>query len=188
MVGFGGNFLWSFGSQNCPALGWRALANGECRMWGNPIAEMMYESLRYYAGAAAATPAYATGGSAVGVTEETEMGLPAPSWQNPYRPVAQGGFPSCARPNMTVISDVNPSYDSALPGNAFGETGPDGTTVDLGNHSAVLHLGIRERLGQVVHGSHARGHVAKFLQPLVAPALYRGRRKHTCSLARNALL
>jgi type IV pilus assembly protein PilY1 len=121
MTGFGSNYLWSYGSQNCPALGWRPLANGECRMWGNPIAEMMYEGLRYFSGTAAATPRYATG-SGIGADEETAMGLPAPPWQNPYRSTAEGGFPTCAKPNMTVISDINPSYDSALPGNAFGET------------------------------------------------------------------
>ena len=120
---------WSSGG-NCSALGTAALGNGQCRMWGNPIGEMMYESLRYFAGAASATPIFATGGSTDGVTEETTMGLPTATWSDPYTPIASGGQGklSCARPYQTVISDINPSYDSSLPGNAFGETAPNGTT------------------------------------------------------------
>lgn len=120
---------WSSGG-NCPAIGTRALNNGECRMWGNPIAEMMYESLRYFAGAAAATPRFATGGNGNGVTEETTLGLPTATWRDPYGPAASGGQGklACARPYQTVISDINPSYDSALPGNAFGEPAPNGST------------------------------------------------------------
>lgn len=120
---------WSSGGD-CPALGTSALGNGECRMWGNPIGEMMYESLRYFAGAGVATPMFATGGSNTGRTEETTMGLPTATWKNPYTPIASGGQGklTCARPYQTVISDINPSYDTSLPGNAFGETAANGTT------------------------------------------------------------
>jgi type IV pilus assembly protein PilY1 len=120
---------WSSGGD-CAALGTAALGNGQCRMWGNPIGEMMYESLRYFAGAGVATPVFAAGGSATGVTEETTLGLPTATWKNPYAPIASGGQGklTCARPYQTVISDINPSYDSALPGNAFGETAPNGAT------------------------------------------------------------
>ncbi len=124
MIGFGypgtASYLWSYGAQGCPALGWRALANGECRMWGNPIGEMMFESLRYFAGAATPNARFSTGGSAVGATEETTMGLTTETWKDPYAAApAGGGFPACAKPFQTVISDINPSYDSGLPGSAF---------------------------------------------------------------------
>lgn len=33
---------------------------GECEMWGNPLAEMMYEAVRYFSGATSATPAFTT--------------------------------------------------------------------------------------------------------------------------------
>ncbi|HZF98640.1 MAG TPA: hypothetical protein VEY92_10450, partial [Pseudoxanthomonas sp.] len=118
---------WSGGYGNCPLpIGGLELANGQCRMWGNPIAEMMYESLRYFAGAAAATTRFATGGSSAGVAEESAMELPTAAWKDPYKSTAGGGlgFPVCARPYQTVISDINPSYDGDLPGSAFLSTPP----------------------------------------------------------------
>jgi type IV pilus assembly protein PilY1 len=133
-----GNYQHSFTGSNCPALGSRALANGECRIWGNPLAEMMYESLRYFGGAGAPTPAYSSGGSTLGQAEEgaatpvlyggvdvgyTGLNLPAPTWDDPYDTASV-----CAKPFQTLISDINPSYDGGLPGNAFGETAPNGTT------------------------------------------------------------
>lgn len=127
------NWNWANGTGNCESQGGRALNNGECRMWGNPLAEMLYESLRYFAGAAAlpgggATPAYSTtGGSSIGDTEEATMGLDTETWRDPY--AEDGGFPQCAKPYQTIISDINPSYDSDLPGNRFGSTLlPDGAT------------------------------------------------------------
>jgi len=125
------NWNWANGTGNCPSQGNRALNNGECRMWGNPIAEMMYESLRYFAGAGAATPDFSTGGASQGTTEETTMNLHTDTWKDPYKPVADGGggFLSCSKPFETVISDINPSYDGDLPGTVFsGTTAPSGTT------------------------------------------------------------
>ncbi len=115
------NWAWGGGTGNCPSIGNRAINNGECRMWGNPIGEMMFETLRYYAGAAAPTPAYAAGGASQGVTEETTLGLTTATWKDPYETVANGGlgYLACAKPVMTVISDINPSYDSDLPGNPW---------------------------------------------------------------------
>src|SRR5690606_4714538 len=60
------NWNWANGNGNCPSVGDRAIDNGECRMWGNPIAEMMFEGMRYFAGAGAATPRFATGGAEIG--------------------------------------------------------------------------------------------------------------------------
>ncbi|SFN20538.1 PilC/PilY family type IV pilus protein [Dokdonella immobilis] len=114
------NWNWANGTGNCPSIGDRAINNGECRMWGNPLAEMMYESMRYYAGAAAPTARFNTGGASAGTTEETTMGLTRETWKDPYAAApAGGGFLSCSRPFQTVISDINPSYDGDLPGSAF---------------------------------------------------------------------
>lgn len=115
------NWAWGGGTGNCPSIGDRAINNGECRMWGNPIGEMMFETLRYYAGATAAHPGYVSGGATQGVTEETTLGLTTATWRDPYKAVADGGlgFRSCAKPVMTVISDINPSYDSDLPGSPW---------------------------------------------------------------------
>jgi len=125
------NWSWSNGNGECPSIGNRPINNGECRMWGNPIAEMMYESMRYFAGAEAATPQFATGGANIGRTEETTMGLSTATWKDPYKPADQGGggFLACSKPFQTVISDINPSYDGDLPGSAFTDAvAPTGTT------------------------------------------------------------
>lgn len=115
------NWAWGAGTGNCPSIGGRPINNGECRMWGNPIGEMMYEALRYFAGAGTPTTRFATGGATQGVSEETTMGLTTETWRNPYAPVGSNGlgYPECAVPVMTVISDINPSYDSDLPGSPF---------------------------------------------------------------------
>lgn len=115
---------------NCVSQGDRALNNGECRMWGNPIAEMMFESMRYFAGAAAATARFATsGGSTEGTAEDTALALSTPAWKDPYKSTANGGlgYPTCAKPYETVISDINPSYDGDLPGSAFASITADTT-------------------------------------------------------------
>ena len=100
--------------QNC---GWRAdrpLQEGECRMWGNPIGEMMYEALRYFAGKKGPTPAFDYSGT----TDDTALGLPQPAWNDPY--AAVNGFGYCARPFMLVLSDIAPNYDTdQVPGSAF---------------------------------------------------------------------
>lgn len=117
------NWNWANGTGNCPSIGGRAIANGECRMWGNPIAEMMYESLRYFAGAAGGTSRFLPAAGVIeGRTEETTMGLTTEAWKDPYKATDRGGggFPFCARPFQTVISDINPSYDGDLPGTAWG--------------------------------------------------------------------
>lgn len=124
------NWSWANNGGDCGGTG-DLITNGNCRMWGNPIAEMMYESLRYFAGAEAATPQFATGGSANGTNEETAMGLTTDTWKDPYKTAANGGlgYPTCARPYQTVISDINPSYDGDLPGSAFtGAVAPTGVT------------------------------------------------------------
>lgn len=115
------HWAWDSGTGNCPSIGGRAIDNGECRMWGNPIGEMMYESLRYFAGAATPTTRFATGGATQGVTEETTMGLTTEAWRDPYGTIASGGlgYAECSVPVQTVISDINPSYDSDLPGSPF---------------------------------------------------------------------
>ncbi|WP_417472658.1 PilC/PilY family type IV pilus protein [Luteimonas mephitis] len=119
------NWNWANGTGNCPSVGDRAIVNGECRMWGNPIAEMMFEGMRYFAGAKAPTARFATGGASQGRSEETTMGLSQETWKDPYD--SSDGYPTCAKPYQTVISDINPSYDSDLPGSAFATIAADGT-------------------------------------------------------------
>lgn len=113
---------------NCTSQGTRDLNNGECRMWGNPIGEMLFESMRYFAGARAATTRFtAVGDRTRGNAEDEFMGLPEPTWRDPYSASATEGLghPSCARPYQTIISDINPSYDGQMPGSAFGTFATD---------------------------------------------------------------
>ncbi|MEA1991970.1 MAG: hypothetical protein U9N58_07230, partial [Thermodesulfobacteriota bacterium] len=100
-------------NQNCGWITSRPISQGECRMWGNPVGEMMYEGLRYFAGKGAATTDfnYSSG-------DDVTLGLPKPAWQDPYDP--NSGFAYCAKPFMLVLSDINPTYDSdQLPGSYF---------------------------------------------------------------------
>lgn len=101
--------------------GWvttRAMNQAEFVDWGNPVGEMMYEALRYFAGKGSATPAYTF--TAAGSIDE-HVGLPFATWDDPYN-TATGGAkaPWCAKPNLLTISDINPSFDSdQVPGAAF---------------------------------------------------------------------
>ncbi|MGB5984849.1 MAG: PilC/PilY family type IV pilus protein, partial [Desulfobacterales bacterium] len=92
----------------------RPMNDGEFADWGNPVAEMMYESLRYFAGLSSPTGAFSYSGGF-----DDTLGLPQPAWIDPFDP-DNGGFQYCASPFMLVLSDINPTYDSdSLPGSAF---------------------------------------------------------------------
>jgi type IV pilus assembly protein PilY1 len=88
-----------------------------CAMWGNPMAEMMFETLRYFAGATAGHATYDYGN---GSSKDKDLGLSKPDWKPPYSSsTGGGGYLQCARPVMTVLSDINPSYDSKIPGSRY---------------------------------------------------------------------
>jgi type IV pilus assembly protein PilY1 len=90
---------------------------GDCIDFVNPVAEMMYEGLRYLASGANPTPSFASGAL------DTELGLSSEAWKNPFRPRADGGFPYCSKPIQMVVSDIKPTFDSDdLPGTAFPST------------------------------------------------------------------
>ena len=122
---------YSYQDSSGGTCGWitdHALREGECRMWGNPVGEMMYEALRYLAGKGSPTSAYT-----YSTTADSTVSLPKPAWG-----ISKGSttyqsydmFPDCARPFMLVISDENVNYDSdQLPGNSFGTS----FTSDLSN-------------------------------------------------------
>ena len=103
-------YTYSGHSYNCNC-GWittHPLNEGQCRMWGNPVAEMMYEGLRYFAGTGNPTSNFTYSGT----TDDSNLGLPLPAWDDPYT-----SNEHCAKPFMLVISDINPTYDSdQLPG------------------------------------------------------------------------
>lgn len=102
------------------ALTGNTITNSTCQNWGNPLAEMMFETMRYFSGAKASpTSSYASGSgdSALGLSGLT-------SWSDPYSstPNAEASppsFPSCSKPFETLFSDVNPTYDTEVPNGAF---------------------------------------------------------------------
>ncbi|RUR11801.1 fimbrial assembly protein [Legionella septentrionalis] len=103
-------------TYSCGWITTRNLVNGECQMWGNPLAEMMYEAIRYFAGKSTPTSAFNYSGG----TDDT-LNLAKPSWKNPY-----SEYPRCSKANMLIISDVYPSYDSdQVPGSYFNSTSGD---------------------------------------------------------------
>ena len=86
--------------------------------WGNPIGEMMYEGVRYFAGKSAPTSAFTFASS--GSIDEA-VGLSTVSWDDPYSSSSAAKAPRCAKASFLTISDINPSFDSdSVPGTSFG--------------------------------------------------------------------
>lgn len=91
------------------------MAEGAYVDWGNPVGEMMYESLRYFAGEKAASADFATTGS-----HDAAVGLSVATWDAPYESSSAAKAYSCAKPNMLVMSDSYPSYDAdQMPGSPY---------------------------------------------------------------------
>lgn len=116
---------WGGSQYDC---GYKTSANrneGECKSWGAPVGEMMYEGLRYFSGKVAGTGAFVYSGSSA----DAAMGFPAlPAWENPFRAKVSGGNPICSRPVQMVIADPLTSFDSdQVPGAYFSPTTNFGT-------------------------------------------------------------
>jgi len=100
--------------SDCGRINTRPMANGECSAWGNPLAEMMYEGLRYLSGQGSPTAIFHTTGG-----RDADLGLPSPAWDDPYS--QDQPYPACSTASQLVISDPSPSFDSDdLPGGYFG--------------------------------------------------------------------
>ncbi|MCB5196962.1 pilus assembly protein [Deefgea salmonis] len=97
----------------------KQLINGSCSGWGNPVGEMMWETMRYFSGANANLTTDAKGNA---------LGLSVAAWTNPYG--SNNGVPRnsvCAKPVITLLSDINPSFDdgisnASLNGNSFNQS------------------------------------------------------------------
>ena len=102
--------------------------------WGNPIGEMVYETLRYFSGKEAPTsefiPDLTDGYERVTLRDysgSSTMDLPVADWRDPYYDYDDDGNKSeepsefyCSPGAQLIISDVNPSYDSdSVPGSYF---------------------------------------------------------------------
>ena len=124
-------------NSNCGWITTRPINEGECRMWGNPVGEMMYETLRYFAGEGSPTSDF-TYSDANDNAAGLDLALPKPAWNDPYD-TSDGGFDYCAKPFMLVLSDINPTFDSdQLPGtySEFGSKSPE----TIGNASTDLDV------------------------------------------------
>jgi len=109
-VGFMNNYEYPE-SDDCGWITNGPITEGHCRMWGNPIGEMMYEGLRYFAGFGSPLSTFSIPSTG---TDDYGLNLPLATWNDPY---ASGNNEVCARPFQLVISDINPSYDTdQLPG------------------------------------------------------------------------
>lgn len=115
--------------------------------WGNPLAEMMYEAVRYFAGGGRApTNQFFNRGNLLNVagqlfervqlrdiSTQTFNLLPAPNWLDPYTRV-DAPRPWCAPGAKLLISDVNPSFDSQfVPGSAFSNFAGDLPGLNVSN-------------------------------------------------------
>ncbi|WP_028117980.1 pilus assembly protein [Ferrimonas senticii] len=103
----------------------RAMKDGEFIDWGNPVGEMLYESVRYFNDLGKPTSNF--------IPQKADS-LAIANWGKPYSDLI-GSEPRlyCARPNNLVISDIYPSFDAdQLPGALIGS----GLTGDLPNFSA----------------------------------------------------
>jgi len=129
-------------------------AGGSCKDYGSPTAEMMYEGLRYLGGATSPVSAFDyTGPGSV----DSSLGLKKVSWLDPYRSIASGGFPYCAKPVQMAISDVYPSYDSdQLPGTAFGSFSAPATPTTLSSLN-VASIAASISTGESVGGNYFIG-------------------------------
>ncbi|MGE8236724.1 MAG: pilus assembly protein [Stenotrophomonas indicatrix] len=74
----------------------------KCSAWGNPLAEMYAEALRYVGGGA---KIYGDGGDLSGLPTSV-------AWKDPYRLPADGGNSYCATCSILVLSSGLPSFDS----------------------------------------------------------------------------
>ena len=111
-----------FYDSDCGFITDGSITDGKCVNWGNPIGEMVYESLRYFAGEKAATSTFTTND-----TNDAGLGLTKPNWQDPFKQDGTGAIRQCIKPFNLIVSELNPSFDSdQVPGSAFAATGTFG--------------------------------------------------------------
>ncbi len=131
---------FDYSSRSYSNCGWiwdRPINEGECKMWGNPLAELMYENLRYFAGKGTPTAEYT-----YSTTADSGVNLSKPDWgytkgSNTYKPFEI--YPSCSQPFILLLSDVNTSYDAdQIPGSLY----PKSNGTFFAEDSLSPHLGL----------------------------------------------
>ncbi|HET8707321.1 MAG TPA: hypothetical protein VFM46_13540, partial [Pseudomonadales bacterium] len=112
--------LYSDVLSNCGTRGVvPQIQNGECRDWGNPLGEIVFETLRYFDQQTAPTAAFVQNNGSVNT--DAVLGLTEPAWRNPFN---NSGM-MCANKFQLLISDSTPSYDmDQVPGSPFNPHAP----------------------------------------------------------------
>jgi type IV pilus assembly protein PilY1 len=119
----------------------KQLANGRCSSWGNPVGEMLWETVRYYSGASANYTSDNKGNA---------LGLSVAAWQDPYGQQSNGTRRNhvCAKPVITLLSDIFPNFDgdlsnATLNGNSFTISNILGSMwqAEFGNSSKNIIIG-----------------------------------------------
>lgn len=122
----------------------RTMDEGEFPDWGNPIGEMVYETVRYFAGRDDPTPAFVPplNDNREHVTAHLgdDLSLPVDEWDDPY-----ATRPWCTQAAQLIISNTNISFDGDnMPGSAFsGFSGdlPGFNAAQLGDEIWNLEVG-----------------------------------------------
>ena len=130
------NYNYGTGAyDNCGWVENGAPDEGTCENWGNPLGEMMYESLRYFSGKRSSGSFSPTPAFTYSTSNDKGLGLSKPDWGYPkgsdtYTPYEI--YPTCAKPFVLMLSDINPSYDTdQIPGSAFASYSEDTATPQL---------------------------------------------------------
>ncbi|WP_154650503.1 pilus assembly protein PilY [Geotalea daltonii] len=142
------NYNYSTGQyDNCGWVETGPPIEGMCENWGNPVAEMMYESLRYFSGKRDGSGKFLpTPDFTYGTSADMGLSLSKPDWgypkgSNVYTPYEI--YPSCAKPFVLFLSDINPSYDTdQVPGSSFASYTEDLATPKLNVDVSALSKAI----------------------------------------------
>ncbi|MGH7255398.1 MAG: hypothetical protein ACREI3_06435, partial [Nitrospirales bacterium] len=123
------------------------LTNGVCKSWGNPIGEMLYETIRYFQGQSAATPEFHPSNPDKGISSLTAES----TWTDPYT-----NCPYCSKPFALILSDASPSFDSDhLPGSYWPATIGTSDTPSVQTLIANANMNTLESVGNVFVGQSA---------------------------------
>lgn len=128
---------WSEGYYNSTdscLWGLASFSDGNCSNWGNPLGEMFYEAIRYFAGKTDPTSAYYFLGNDYINTLKKE------TWNSQIDPYSY--MPYCSKAFVLILNDVTPSYDSdQLPGGRWGSFGAaDFSGVNSSGDSVTLDV------------------------------------------------
>jgi type IV pilus assembly protein PilY1 len=118
--------------------------DGACKSWGNPIAEVLYEAIRYVQGLTSPTSQYQASPADHTGSPLTVEG----SWVDPYTVC-----PYCSKPYVLLFSDAFPTFDSDhLPGSYWPSAISTSSTPSVQTLIANSGINALEGIGNVFIG------------------------------------